>query len=145
MGQCSYVPSALHTNPFSPSIAGVAQDERSSVCFGRIQKNSQLLVLEEPNLVGKTVRLLSIPCTEILQNWKLAVMRLDGVDGEGFLCVFLAQPNDRSFRGLQIYRPYEYPYRGDGKEFTSNFMLLTRRNTNNSLDIESVREIQGLS
>jgi hypothetical protein len=47
---------------------------------------------------------------------------------EELFCILVALPNDRSFKDLQQYRPYEISD-GQGTDFTNTFMLLTPRNS----------------
>ena len=57
-------------------------------------------------------------------------------------CILLPQRNDRSLKGLQIYRPYEHREGRGAGDFTTNIMILTLRNTSQtSGTLESVRSI----
>jgi hypothetical protein len=73
-------------------------------------------------------------------------MPLDGAHGLGMFCILIPLPNDRSLKGLQLYRPYEHRAGKSSNPFTSHIMLAGLRNKSQSSGtVETVREIMGIS
>jgi hypothetical protein len=75
----------------------------------------------------------------------LVIMPLDGAHGLGMFCIILPLPNDRSLKGLQLYRPYEHREGKSSNPFSSNIMLAGLRNKSQSSGtVQTVREIMGI-
>ncbi|CAO2648041.1 Nn.00g089630.m01.CDS01 [Neocucurbitaria sp. VM-36] len=115
------------STPYPPTITGSVGEERISVCRGCVGDDSAVITLRE---------------IQFFQKQKLVIMPLDGDDEVGMFCIMLPQPNDRSLRGLQSYRPYELLNGGKGDIFDNKFMLLSLRNTSRDIGtLETVREV----